>query len=127
MPIEVQAGDQAIDAARAERPDLILLDANLPGIDGYTVCRLLKADPALSDTPVLFLTVRSNLDDRLAGLTLGADDYLVKPIDMPELMVRIRLLLSRRAAGPASRPPAHSGRSEEDASRRVPGSSGGSR
>ena len=90
------------------------------------MCRLLKADPALSATPVLFLTVRSNLDDRLAGLTLGADDYLVKPIDMPELMVRIQLLLSRRAAGPANYPPALSGRSVEDASRRAPASSGGS-
>lgn len=127
VPIEVRAGDLALDAARAQRPDVILLDANLPGIDGYTVCRLLKADPALSATPVLFLTVRSNLDDRLAGLTLGADDYLVKPIDMPELMVRIQLLLSRRAAGPAGRPPTGPGGPAEDTHGRTPGGSGGSR
>lgn len=101
VPIDVAAGSLALDAVRAQRPDVILLDANLPGIDGYTVCRLIKSDPAIAATPVLFLTVRSSLDDRLAGLTLGADDYLVKPIDMPELMVRIQLLLSRREAAPA--------------------------
>lgn len=101
VPLEVAAGDLAVDAVRAQRPDLILLDANLPGIDGYTVCRLIKADPALARIPLLFLTVRSNLDDRLAGLMLGADDYLVKPVDMPELVVRVQLLLARRAAAPA--------------------------
>ncbi len=96
VPIEVPAGDLALDAVRAGRPDLIVLDANLPGIDGYTVCRLIKADPVLAPIPLLFLTVRSSLDDRLVGLTLGADDYLIKPVDMPELMVRIQLLLARR-------------------------------
>lgn len=101
VPIDVIAGDLALDAVRAQRPDVILLDANLPGIDGYTVCRLIKADPALAATPLIFLTVRANLDDRIAGLTLGADDYLVKPIDMPELMVRIQLLLARRRTAEA--------------------------
>jgi CheY-like chemotaxis protein len=100
VPIEVKAGDLALDAVRAQRPDLILLDANLPGIDGYTVCRLIKADPVLAPIPLLFLTARSSLDDRLAGLTLGADDYLVKPVDMPELMIRIQMLLARRASEP---------------------------
>jgi CheY-like chemotaxis protein len=105
VPIEVRAGDLALDAVRAQRPDLILLDANLPGIDGYTVCRLIKADPALAPIPLLFLTVRSSLDDRLVGLTLGADDYLVKPVDMPELMIRIQVLLARRAATSAQPAP----------------------
>jgi CheY-like chemotaxis protein len=98
QPVPVPSGDDAIEIARAERPDLILLDANLPGIDGYTVCRLLKADAALASTPVLFITTRSSLDDRAVGLTLGADDYLVKPVDMAELMLRIQVLLARRAA-----------------------------
>ena len=96
VPIEVHTGDLALDAVRAQRPDLILLDANLPGLDGYTVCRLIKADPVLAPIPLLFLTVRASLDDRLVGLTLGADDYLVKPVDMPELMIRIQVLLARR-------------------------------
>jgi CheY-like chemotaxis protein len=95
--IEVSHGDLALMTARAERPDLILLDANLPGMDGYTVCRLLKGDTALAATPVLFITTRSSLDDRAVGLTLGADDYLIKPVDMSELMLRIRVLLARRA------------------------------
>ena len=97
LPVPVHAGDMALEVARAQKPDLILLDANLPGMDGYTVCRLLKTDPVLASTPVLFMTVRSGLDDRLVGLTLGADDYLVKPVDMPELMVRIQILLARHA------------------------------
>jgi CheY-like chemotaxis protein/HPt (histidine-containing phosphotransfer) domain-containing protein len=97
QPVPVPTGDQAVAAARAERPDLILLDANLPGMDGYTVCRLLKGDTELASTPVLFITARSSLDDRAVGLTLGADDYLVKPVDMSELMLRIQVLLARRA------------------------------
>jgi CheY-like chemotaxis protein len=103
VPIPVHAGDVALAVARSQPPDLIVLDANLPGIDGFTLCRLLKSDAQLSSIPVLFLTVRANLDDRLVGLALGADDYLVKPVDMPELMVRIQLLLARldRAAGSA--------------------------
>jgi CheY-like chemotaxis protein len=96
-PVPVESGDVVLDAARAQRPDLILLDANLPGMDGYSVCRLLKGDPGLGSTPVLFITTRSSLDDRAVGLTLGADDYLVKPVDMSELMLRIQVLLARRA------------------------------
>jgi CheY-like chemotaxis protein len=95
--IQVAEGDAAIRAARGERPDLVLLDANLPGMDGYTVCRLLKADHELAAIPVLFITTRSSLDDRAVGLTLGADDYLVKPVDMAELMLRIQVLLARRS------------------------------
>ena len=96
-PVPVPSGDLVLEAARAERPDLILLDANLPGVDGYTVCRLLKDDAGLASTPVLFITTRSSLDDRAVGLTLGADDYLVKPVDMSELVLRIQVLLARRA------------------------------
>jgi DNA-binding response OmpR family regulator len=103
-PVFVPAGDLAVEAARLHRPDLILLDANLPGLDGYSVCRLLKLDPDLADTPVVFMTVRSSLDDKIVGLLLGADDYLVKPVDMTELMVRIQLLLSKRARRPDTRP-----------------------
>jgi CheY-like chemotaxis protein len=97
-PVQVADGDTAIETAQAERPDLILLDANLPGVDGYSVCRLLKSDAVLASTPVLFITTRSSLDDRAVGLTLGADDYLVKPVDMSELMLRIQVLLARLAA-----------------------------
>lgn len=104
VPIPVHAGDMALAVARAQRPDIILLDANLPGVGGCMICRLLKADPALAATPVLLLTTPSGLDDRLTGLAPGADDYLVKPIDMPELICRIQILLARRAqaASPAA-------------------------
>ena len=94
----VPTGDAAVDAARAHRPDIVLLDANLPGMDGYSVCRLLKLDPDLADIPVIFMTVRASLDDKLAGLMLGADDYLIKPLDMTELALRIQLLLAKRAS-----------------------------
>ena len=103
-PIFVPAGDIALDAARQHRPDLILLDANLPGLDGYSVCRLLKLDPDLADTPVIFMTVRYSLDDKLAGLMLGADDYLIKPVDMTELTLRIQLLLAKHARRQDARP-----------------------
>jgi len=106
IPIPVAAGDLALDVARAQRPELVLLDANLPGLDGYTVCRLLKADPDLAGVPVIFTTVRSSLDDRMVGLMLGADDYLIKPIDMSELMLRVRILIARRARQPLAVAPA---------------------
>jgi DNA-binding response OmpR family regulator len=94
----VPTGDRVIEAARQLRPDLILLDANLPGMDGYSVCRLLKTDPDLSATPVIFTTVRAKVDDKAVGLILGADEYLTKPLDLPELILRISVLLDRIAA-----------------------------
>jgi DNA-binding response OmpR family regulator len=106
VPIAVPSGDLVLDTARAERPDLVLLDVNMPGLDGYGVCRQLKAAPDVSQIPVMFITSRGGLDERLAGLTLGADHYLIKPVDMPELLLRIQLLQSRRAGErdrPASR------------------------
>ena len=81
----------------AERPDLILLDVDLPGLDGMAVCRQLKLNPALAATPVIFCTARTGLMDRMAGLTLGADDYITKPFVPAELLIRIRLLLVREA------------------------------
>ena len=109
--ILVAAGNLVIDAARQHRPDLILLDANLPGLDGYSVCRLLKLDPDLSRTPVIFMTVRAAVDDKIIGLMLGADDYLTKPVDMTELVLRIRLLLEKHALQPE---PARSPESDGD-------------
>ena len=82
-----------VDRVRAERPALILLDIAMPGLDGYSVCRLLKSDPELSAIPVILMTTGANVRHRLAGLTLGADDFLSKPIDMRELILRIRVRL----------------------------------
>ena len=97
-PMHVSTGERAIDVARAERPDVTLLDVELPGLDGFSVCRLMKADPALAPVPIVFMTTRSRLDDRMTGLTLGADEYLAKPVDMRELVLRVRLLAGRAGA-----------------------------
>lgn len=92
------SGEDARRAARASVPSAIVLDIEMPGMDGYAVCRELKADPDLSAVPILFMTTRARLDDRLAGLTLGADDYLVKPVDPRELAIRIERLRVRHRA-----------------------------
>jgi two-component system, cell cycle response regulator len=91
----IASGDLVLEAARAVHPSVVLLDVEMPGIDGYSVCRELKADAALAAIPVLFLTTRTRLDDRLVGLTLGADDYLTKPIDLGELQLRIQRVCGR--------------------------------
>jgi CheY-like chemotaxis protein len=94
-PIALERGEGVLEAARQQQPGAILLEADLPGLDGYSVCRLLKADPQLAAIPVIFVTVRLSLDDKLAGLTLGADDYLLKPVDPRELLLRIDMVLRR--------------------------------
>jgi two-component system response regulator MprA len=86
-------GDTALDLAFTNPPDLIVLDVMLPDIDGLEVCRQLRA--AGSDEPVLMLTAKDAIPDRVAGLDSGADDYLVKPFDFDELLARIRALLRR--------------------------------
>ena len=102
-PIEVASGEEVLDAARAKGPDVILLDVELPGIDGYTVCRMLKADPALAATPVVFLSAHADVESRLTGLSHGADDFLTKPIDPRELSLRLEML-ARRSPRTAPRP-----------------------
>jgi DNA-binding response OmpR family regulator len=102
--VQVVCGEEALAAARQTRPDVILLDVELPGIDGYTVCRLLKSDPALAAIPIAFLSAHAKLDHRLTGLSFGADDFLTKPIDPRELELRIQLLSKRgqSVAAPAA-------------------------
>ena len=85
-------GRTALEIARAERPDLVVLDLNLPGIDGLDVCRALRRT---SDVPIIMLTARVELEDRLIGLELGADDYITKPFSPRELVARVRVLLRR--------------------------------
>ncbi len=94
-PVPLATGEDVVEAARQHQPGAIILEADLPDMDGYSVCRLLKADPDLAHIPVIFVTVRSSLDDKLAGLTLGADDYLLKPVDPRELLLRIDMVLRR--------------------------------
>ncbi len=94
--IGLPAADSLLAVARDERPDLILLDIGLPGLDGFAACRLLKADPALSHIPVIFLTAHGNIDARLTSLALGAEEFLVKPVDVREVKLRIQIQLSRQ-------------------------------
>jgi len=86
-------GVEALHAAEEFVPDLVILDLGLPGLDGVEVCRRLRAD---SDVPILILTARSELGDRVEGLDSGADDYLVKPFERQELLARMRALMRRR-------------------------------
>ena len=92
----VHDGRAALDAARRLAPDLVVLDLMLPVIDGFGVCRVLRRD---EDIPVVMLTARSEEDDVLLGLELGADDYMTKPYSPRELMARIRTVLRRSGRG----------------------------
>lgn len=86
-------GESGLDLARTEGPDLILLDLMLPGMSGYELCRRLRDEGR--NVPILMLTARAEEQDRVLGLDTGADDYVVKPFSVPELMARIRALLRR--------------------------------
>lgn len=90
-------GLQGLDAAQRIDPDLIILDVMLPGMDGLEVCRRLRANPITQDTPILMLTAKDDVRDRIAGLDTGADDYLTKPFSFEELVARIRAILRRQS------------------------------
>jgi DNA-binding response OmpR family regulator len=92
-------GREAMELARRHDPDLILLDIMLPGLDGFEVCRELKSDPETRLTPVIMLTARGEEVDRVVGLELGADDYVVKPFSPRELTLRVKAVLRRGDAG----------------------------
>jgi DNA-binding response OmpR family regulator len=96
------SGVDGLKTARRSIPDLVLLDVIMPGMDGYTVCREMRADPALANVPVLFLTAKVKDDDRITGFTAGADDYLCKPFNIDELILRVRAILRRTHSPPSS-------------------------
>jgi two-component system alkaline phosphatase synthesis response regulator PhoP len=89
-------GVDALATARHERPDLVVLDLNMPGMDGLDVCRALRRE---SDVPIIMLTARVEETDRLIGLELGADDYITKPFSPRELVARVRAVLRRTKGG----------------------------
>jgi DNA-binding response OmpR family regulator len=97
--LEAADGEAALSAARSGRPDLIVLDLMLPGLDGREVCRILRRDMTV---PILMLTARADELDKVVGLELGADDYVTKPFSMRELLARVRALLRRAVTSPAS-------------------------
>jgi two-component system alkaline phosphatase synthesis response regulator PhoP len=90
-------GEEGLKLARSGRPDLILLDLMLPGIDGREVCRDLKRDAQTADIPIIMVTAKEKESDIVAGLELGADDYITKPFGMEELKARVRKVLGRQA------------------------------
>jgi len=96
----VATGEDALKAARAEPPDLILLDLMLPGVDGLEVCRLLKNDSRTASVAIVMLTAKGEEADIVAGLELGADDYVTKPFSPRVLLARVKAVLRRRSAEP---------------------------
>ena len=102
-----RSGDEALRKAKASTFDLVLLDVMLPGRSGFDVCRELRSQRSSSSSvPILFLTARGEVADKVVGLKLGGDDYLTKPFDMMELTARIEALLRRAEATPESSKPA---------------------
>jgi DNA-binding response OmpR family regulator len=101
--ITAEDGPSALEAIREHAPDVVVLDVMLPGLDGIEVCRRLRS---FSDAYVLMLTARGEETDRVVGLSIGADDYLVKPFSPRELVARIKALLRRPRAAPATAGPA---------------------
>ena len=93
--LSVRNGEDAIDSARSEHPDLIILDLMLPGIDGLEVCKTLKGDSKSASIPIIMLTAKGQESDKVVGLELGADDYVTKPFSPRELIARIKAVLRR--------------------------------
>ncbi len=92
MPVTAGDGEEGLSLAQTHRPDLVILDLMIPKVDGWEVCRRLRQD---SEVPVIMLTARGEEIDRVAGLTLGADDYVVKPFSPRELIARVKAVLRR--------------------------------
>jgi two-component system phosphate regulon response regulator PhoB len=98
--LDCETGERALSLARAQTPDLVVLDLMLPGMDGLEVCRRLKADPKTAQLPIVILTAKGEESDVVAGLEVGAEDYVTKPFSGKVLVARVRRLL-RKAAQPA--------------------------
>ncbi len=103
QPLVARDGERALALASAERPDLVILDLMLPGIDGLEVCRTLRKG---GDLPIIMLTAKDEEIDRVVGLEMGADDYVVKPFSVRELMARIKAVLRRAQPKPSETAPA---------------------
>ncbi len=93
--VKANTGHDAIEKARLEIPDLILLDIMLPDMNGYEICNRLRKDPLTKLIPIIMLTGRGGLNDKIEGLDLGADDYITKPFNVRELKARVRTVLRR--------------------------------
>lgn len=91
----VNNGEEGLELIRNEKPDLVVLDIMLPGLDGLSVCRMVRNDKATSEIPIIMLTARGTEVDKIVGLESGADDYIVKPFGLGEFLARVRAVLRR--------------------------------
>ena len=98
--LESGDGSDAVRLAQEKRPDIILLDLMLPGLDGLSVCKILQRDPLTARIPVIMLTAKGEEIDRIVGLEIGASDYILKPFSVREVMLRIKAVLRRHEARP---------------------------
>lgn len=98
VAITVHDGEAGLDKVREEHPDLIVLDIMLPKLDGLSLCRIIRRDPATAHIPIIMLTARGTEVDKIVGLESGADDYIVKPLALGEFLARVRAVM-RRAPG----------------------------
>jgi two-component system phosphate regulon response regulator PhoB len=103
LAISAKDGASGLAMARKHRPDLVILDVMMPGMDGWEVCKALRKEPATAAVPILMLTAKAEEADRVLGLELGADDYVPKPFGVRELLARVKALFRRSEA--ASAPP----------------------
>ena len=102
MVFAAESGEEALGEVLKLRPDLIILDIILPGMDGYDTCKILKTDEHTSLIPVIILTIKCGVKDRIAGLNIGADDYITKPFDPDELTARVEAVLRGYGCSPIS-------------------------
>jgi phosphate regulon transcriptional regulator PhoB len=96
--IKVFHGDKVLAIIKAQKPDLMILDLMLPGMNGLDICKGLRADPDIAHLPVIMLTAKSDEVDKIIGLEIGADDYITKPFSVKELIARVRTILRRGQA-----------------------------
>jgi pilus assembly protein CpaE len=96
--IPVEDGPKTLEKLKTARPDIILLDVMMPGMDGFTVCREIRSNPATSQVPIIMLTALDSVENKVKGFEVGADDYLSKPCDIAELVARINVLIRRAEA-----------------------------
>jgi DNA-binding response OmpR family regulator len=107
--ITAQNGREALQRVDQVQPDLVVLDVVMPDLSGYEVCRRLRQKPGFAQLPIMMLTSNDSLEERISGLEAGADDYMSKPFQVPELQARVKALL-RRAAPAAPQQPGRQGK-----------------
>ena len=103
LVLAAERGDEGLNLIRSERPDLVLLDLMLPGMDGLSICRQMKSDGSLREIPIIIASAKGEESDVVIGLEMGADDYLAKPFSPRELLARIKAVLRRGAPRDVSR------------------------